>query len=135
MLIYYDFFQSVAIFHHWSFTTSPDNSVGQGSEESRDSKPLKRSWDWVSEEMSFWDETEIQRCQDTDEGPTWSWEGNSMESEWLKEILFILIVDLIKFVNFFGELFSNEICDELFSYVFGNCVNYGLPDIKLSWLM
>lgn len=82
MFIFYDFFQCAALFHHWSFTASPDDWVGQSSEKGWDGEPLKWSGDWVSEELSFRDESKIKWCEDTNESPGGGGEGNSMESKW-----------------------------------------------------
>jgi hypothetical protein len=40
-----------------------------------------------------------------------------MESRIKREELFVKVVDLIGFVELFRELFGNEICDELLSYI------------------
>lgn len=81
MNFFYDFLQCVAFLHHWGFTASPDNRVGECSHEGRHGNPLKWSTDWVSEEVSFGNETQVERGQDTDESPAGSGECDSMESK------------------------------------------------------
>ena len=84
-LYFYDFKQRGAFLHHGSFAASPDDRVCDGSEKGWNSKPLKWGTDWISEQGSFRDETQVKWCHDSDGSPAWGWKGDSMEPKLIKK--------------------------------------------------
>lgn len=79
LIYFYDIEQCRASFHHGGFTASIDDRVSNGSEKGRNSQPLEGSSNWGPEESSFGNKTQTNWCENTNNCPCCSWQGDSME--------------------------------------------------------